>query len=76
MSAKLDQLVEEVLKLDPKSRAQLAEKLLQSLDTLSDAENAKLWAEEAQRRDAEMDGNPDLGRPADEVFRDARSRLS
>ncbi len=76
MSAKLDQLEEEVLKLDPRSRAELAEKLLRSLDTLSDAENARLWAEEAQRRDAEMDRDPTLGRPVEEVFRDARSRLS
>ena len=76
MGTKLDHLEAELLKLDPKSRAQLAEKLLRSLDTLSDAENARLWAEEAQRRDAEMDADPGVGRPAEDVFRDIRSRLS
>jgi hypothetical protein len=61
------------LKLDPKDRARLAEKLLESLETLSDAENEALWLEEAARRDAELDTNPGLARSADEVLRDARS---
>ena len=76
MTKKLDHLEETLLKLDPKSRAELAEKLLQSLDTLSDAENARLWAEEAQRRDAELDKDPGIARPVEDAIRDARSRLS
>ena len=46
-----------------------------SLEYLSEAENARLWAEEAQRRDAERDENPDSGSPAEEVYRDARAKL-
>jgi putative addiction module component len=46
-----EELEVEALKLPPKDRARLAEKLLHSLETLSDEENARLWAEEAQRRD-------------------------
>jgi len=65
----------EALKLDPKARARLAGKLLQSLEDLSEEENARLWAEEAQRRDVEMDADPTAGRPADEVFRDVRAKL-
>ena len=65
----------EALKLDPKARAQLAGKLLESLEDLSEEENARLWAEEAERRDLEMDANPNAGRPADEVFRDVRANL-
>jgi hypothetical protein len=76
MSQKLDHLEAELMKLDTKSRARLAEKLIKSLDALSDAENAELWAEEAQRRDAEMDADPSIGRSAEEVMRDARSRIS
>jgi hypothetical protein len=49
--------------------------LLESLDTLSEDEHRRLWAEEAARRDAELDADPSMGRPADEVFRDARARL-
>ena len=76
MSTKIDHLEAEVMKLDPRSRARLAEKLIRSLDALPDSENAKLWAEEAQRRDAEMDADPTIGRSADDVFREARSRIS
>ena len=72
---KLEELEAAALELDARARARLAESLLSSLETLSDAENAQLWAEEAQRRDAELDKAADQARPADEVLRDARSRL-
>lgn len=64
-----------VLKLDPKARARLAEKLLNSLEELSEEEVTRIWAEEAQRRDAEMDADPGSELPAEDVFRDARSRF-
>lgn len=64
-----------VLKLDPKARARLAEKLLNSLEELSEEEVTRMWAEEAQRRDAEMDADPGSELPAEDVFRDARSRF-
>ena len=69
----VQELEAEVLKLDPKARARLAGKLLSSLDELSEAEVSALWAEEAQRRDAEMDANPESEIPAEDVFREARS---
>jgi hypothetical protein len=47
----IDELEVEVLKLDPASRARVAERLLDSLESLSEEENARLWAEEAARRD-------------------------
>ena len=72
---RIEDVEAEALKLDPKSRARLAGKLLERLEDLSEEENTRLWAEEAQRRDAEMDANPNAGRPADEVFRDARTKL-
>ena len=65
----------EALKLDPKARARLAGKLLESLENLSEDENARLWAEEAERRDVEMDANPHSGSSAEEVFRDVRAKL-
>jgi len=71
----IEDLEAEALKLDARARARLAGKLLESLEDLSEEENARLWAEEAQQRDAEMDASPNSGRPADDVFRDARSRL-
>ena len=70
-----DDLEAEVLKLDPQARARLAKRLLESLETLSDEENARLWAEEADRRDADWDSTPGSGRPAGDVLRDARAKL-
>jgi hypothetical protein len=49
--------------------------LLASLDDLSAIENEQLWTQEAIRRDAELDGDPSAGRPAANVFRDARASL-
>ena len=75
MSTNLEELEAQALRLDPQSRAKLAERLLHSLDDLSDEENERLWAEEALRRDEEIEAGLVTTRPADEVFRDARSRL-
>lgn len=67
-------LEKEALKLSIGERAHLAEILLESLDTPSEEEHRRLWAEEAAQRDAELDADPSRGRPADEVFRDAYAR--
>lgn len=72
----LQTLETEALKLNPNARARLAEKLLQSLESLSDAENEQLWAEEAQRRHQELEEGIVVGRSAEEVFREARARLA
>lgn len=63
------------LKLDLKSRAKLAHVLLQSLDSLSEKENKRLWAEEAMRRDAEIEAGTAKEIPGDEAFRDVVARL-
>lgn len=70
-----DELELEALKLAPRERARLAEKLLESLETLSDEENARIWAEEAQRRNNTWDRDRGLGRSAADVMRDARAGL-
>ena len=46
---------QEVLHLPIEDRVRLAEKLLSSLDALSEQEIEKLWLVEAQRRAAEID---------------------
>ena len=71
----LTELEAEALKLDPANRARLAERLLESLETLSEQENQQVWLDEAARRDADLEADPSKGRPVEEVFRDARSRL-
>jgi len=64
------------LKLKPQARADLAEKLLKSLDDLSTEEIERLWAEEALRRQAELDSETASMRGAEDVFRDLQARIS
>ncbi|HZF51974.1 MAG TPA: addiction module protein [Polyangiaceae bacterium] len=71
----LTELEAEALKLDPANRARLAERLLESLETLSEQENQQVWLDEAARRDADLEADSSKGRPAEGVFRDARARL-
>ena len=72
----IEQVETEALKLEPQARAKLAEKLLRSLDELSEKEIEQLWAEEALGRDGEIDSGAASSRDAEDVFRDARSRLT
>jgi len=75
MVMSIEEFEAEVLKLDPRDRARLAGRLLESLELLSPDENARLWAEEAQSRAQALDAGKLSSRPADVVFREARSRL-
>jgi hypothetical protein len=71
----IDELEAEALKLDPKARARLAERLLESLEALSPEENAGIWAEEAERRADALEAGTLSSRAADDVFGDARRRI-
>lgn len=70
----VDELKEEVLRLDPQTRAYLARELLASLDALTEAEIEKLWLDEAVRREEELDRGVAHAHPADEVLNRARAR--
>lgn len=61
--------------MDPKGPGRLAGMPLESLEQLSEEESARLWAEEAQRRDEEMDLHPGSGSSAELAIRDARAKL-
>ena len=71
----IEELEAEVLKLDLASRARLATKLLTSLEALSEAEIERLWVEEAERRNEEMERGVVEERLAEDVIREARARL-
>jgi putative addiction module component (TIGR02574 family) len=74
MSRDLEEITAELLELPSTARAELASRLLESLDDLSEAEHDQLWAEEAERRyDAYKAGAIDAI-PAEEVFERLRSR--
>jgi len=70
------ELEKEAMKLGPTERARLAERLLESLESLSDEENRQAWLDEAARRDRELDRDPSLGRRAADVFRDVRAKFA
>ncbi len=76
MSPNLKECEAQALKLHPKERAALAEHLIASLDALDDAENERLWLEEAARRYQEYKNGSMAARSADDVLRDARSAIS
>jgi len=63
------------LKLSEKQRARLASKLLDSLERQRKYDVERIWLEEIERRNEELEaGNLELI-PADEVFRNARKLL-
>jgi hypothetical protein len=70
---RIEELEAEALKLSLEARARLAERLLESLENLSEEENARLWSAEAEQRNAAWSVS-DSARTSDEVFRNARKR--
>ena len=65
----------EALRLPPEDRAELAQKLLLSLDALSEEESGQAWLAEAGRRARELDRGDVQAISADEVRRKARALL-
>ncbi len=72
---KLNQIEAEALNLSGEERAELAQKLLLSLDTPSEEEIAEDWLMEAQRRARELDEGLVQPVPAEEVRRKAQALL-
>ena len=71
----VDELLREALRLNAADRASMAHELLNSLESLSEAEVEQLWIEEALRRSAEIDAGTADTIPADEAIAEARARL-
>ena len=65
----------EALSLPAQERAELAEQLLSSLDSLSEVEIEQLWLQEAARRAEELDRGLAKRVAADEVRRQAQALL-
>jgi putative addiction module component (TIGR02574 family) len=72
----LEEIEDEIKKLNLKDRAALAKWIVESLDDLSKAEVDALWAEEAERRLDEMERGQVTEIPAKEVLRRARAVIS
>ena len=71
-----DPLFRQVFELPLDKRAELAARLLKSLDDLSDHEAEMLWAAEAERRLHDLQTGKAKSIPADEVLRKAESLLN
>lgn len=77
MGLPLKRLETEALELPSSDRAQLATRLIASLDeetTDDPAEVERAWGEEIRRRIAELDAGTAELIPADEVFAELRAR--
>jgi len=68
-------LESKALKLSPRERARLAQRLISSLDQEVDADAEKLWRDEAARRLDELKSARVAGIPAERVIRKACSTL-
>lgn len=75
MSPQMMECEAEALKLPPAERATLAERLIASLDELSDKQNEQLWLNEADRRYRAYKDGSVSARSAEDVLRDARASI-
>lgn len=75
MSPDLKECEIQALRLPVDERAALAEHLIESLDALDDAENERLWVEEAERRYHEYRQGRVLSKPAADAIRDTRAQI-
>lgn len=69
------QIESEALALPVQERAALAQRLLLSLEDISDQEFEKLWADESVRRAADFDSGKTTSISGEEVARKARALL-
>ena len=69
--ANLGEILKSALSLEVRDRATLAERLLASLEEITEEEAEQLWAEEAERRLNEYRAGRAEAVPADEVHKKA-----
>jgi len=75
-----EDVIAAALSLDPKSRAQLTHRLIESLDEpgeqLAQSEWEAAWEDEAEQRLAELREGKVKGVPGDQVFARGRARFN
>lgn len=74
MSATIEQLTEDALGLSEQQRAELAHRMLLSLEEVIDEGVDGAWEAEIAKRVARIKQGMAKGRPAEDVFRDIRAR--
>ena len=75
MAKRKDELEVEVLDLPVEDRADLARRLIESLEEPPVGDFEAEWIEEAERRYSAYREGLTTGRPGQEVFREAKARL-
>ena len=76
MSIPLEVLAEEVLGLPPEERSELLDRLLASLEpTRFDPDWEQAWAQEVDRREADIEAGRSRWIPGDEAVARLRARL-
>ena len=76
MSTATDRVVDEALDLPADARISLVDRILASLNLPTQPEIDRLWAEEAERRVAEIDAGKVKLVPGDEVFGKIRRKYA
>ena len=76
MTYNIEDLEGAVMKLSIEARAQLAGKLILSLDAPSEEENLQFWVAEAEKRLKNLRDGKAREISAEEAFREARNRIS
>jgi putative addiction module component (TIGR02574 family) len=71
----LAEILKSAMNLDVHDRATLAERLLASLEELTDEETERLWAEESQRRLEQYRAGRAKAVPAEDVHKKAENLL-
>ena len=71
----LEEILKNAMSLDARDRATLAERLLASLDELTEDETERLWAEESQRRLEQYRAGRAKAVPAEEVHKKVKNLL-
>ncbi|MSR65023.1 MAG: addiction module component [Verrucomicrobiae bacterium] len=69
-----EKLKGEILRLPETDRAELAELLIQSLDTEVDEDAESAWDEELARRQRRMEEGKSSSRPAEDVLAEVRNK--
>jgi len=75
MSTKMERLALELLSLPASSRAELARRLIASLDEFESLDAEEPWLEEIKRRDSEIAEGKVQCIPAEDVFAELRKEF-
>jgi putative addiction module component (TIGR02574 family) len=74
MAATVEKITQDALRLSERERAELAHRILVSLEDAAEENVDEAWDAEIEKRVDRIKEGTAKGRPADEVFRDIRAR--